>query len=398
MAPGCETGCALCGRLQAGVFAVIMYLLMMLSAAVVSYTATWGARYVGNRMELFSPIRSRDMHSTPVSRLGGLGIFAGFFVALLIASQSFFVKDIFRNNDAPWGILAGAAVIVLVGVADDLLDLRWWVKLIGQSAAALVVAIWGVRMTIIPFVPEPYVIESDAVSIALTAGLIVTTMNAFNFIDGLDGLAAGVAIIGGTAFFLTAYWVHRTAILLDRSDLATLLTAVLVGACIGFLPHNWFPAKIFMGDSGAMLIGLIMASAGIVSTGQITSGLYDRANGIPTIIPILLPFAVLFLPLLDLGLAVVRRTALGRSPWSADRGHLHHKLLDIGYSHRGAVILMYLWTCVLAFGGLALAIFQWQVVMAANVAAMTIMAGVTAWPYLRNRAPGLGPRSSAEDE
>lgn len=375
-----------------------MYLLMMLSAAVVSYTATWGARYVGNRMELFSPIRSRDMHSTPVSRLGGLGIFAGFFVALLIASQSFFVKDIFRNNDAPWGILAGAAVIVLVGVADDLLDLRWWVKLIGQSAAALVVAIWGVRMTIIPFVPEPYVIESDAVSIALTAGLIVTTMNAFNFIDGLDGLATGVAIIGGTAFFLTAYWVHRTAVLLDRSDLATLLTAVLVGACIGFLPHNWFPARIFMGDSGAMLIGLIMASAGIVSTGQITSGLYDRANGIPTIIPILLPFAVLFLPLLDLGLAVVRRTALGRSPWSADRGHLHHKLLDIGYSHRGAVILMYLWTCVLAFGGLALAVFQWQVVMVVNVAAATVMAGVTAWPYLRNRAPGLGPRSSAEEE
>ena len=99
-----------------------------------------------------------------------------------------------------------------------------------------------------------------------------------------------------------------------------------------------------MGDSGAMLIGLLMASAGVVSTGQITSGLYDRANGIPTIIPILLPFAVLFLPLLDLGLAVVRRTALGRSPWSADRGHLHHKLLDIGYSHRTAVILMYLWT------------------------------------------------------
>ena len=375
-----------------------MYLLMMLSAAVVSYTATWGARYIGNRMELFSPIRSRDMHTTPVSRLGGLGIFAGFFVALLIASQSFFVKDIFRNNDAPWGILAGAAVIVLVGVEDDLLDLRWWVKLIGQSAAARVGATWGVRMTFIPFIPEPYVIESDAVSIALTAGLIVTTMNAFNFIDGLDGLAAGVAIIGGTAFFLTAYWVHRTAVLLDRSDLATLLTAVLVGACIGFLPHNWFPAKIFMGDSGAMLSGLIMASAGIVSTGQITSGLYDRANGIPTIIPILLPFAVLFLPLLDLGLAVVRRTALGRSPWSADRGHLHHKLLDIGYSHRSAVILMYLWTCVLAFGGLALAVFQWQIVMAVNLAAMTLMAGVTAWPYLRDKAPGLGPRSSAEEE
>jgi UDP-GlcNAc:undecaprenyl-phosphate GlcNAc-1-phosphate transferase len=365
-----------------------MYLLMMLTAAVVSYAATWGARMVGNRLELFSPIRSRDMHSTPISRLGGLGIFAGVLVALLVASNSFFVKDIFRNNAAPWGILAGAALIVMVGVADDLLDLRWWVKLIGQSAAALVVAIWGVRMTIVPFIPEPIVVENPTLTIILTAGLIVTTMNAFNFIDGLDGLAAGVAIIGGVAFFLTAYWVHRNAPLTDFSDLATLLTAVLVGSCVGFLPHNWFPSKIFMGDSGAMLIGLLMASAGVVSTGQITSGLYDRANGIPTIIPILLPFAVLFLPLLDLCLAVVRRTALGRSPWSADRGHLHHKLLDIGYSHRGAVVLMYLWTCILAFGGLAFAIFPWQIVVAADVAATAIMAVVTAWPYLRTRAPG----------
>jgi UDP-GlcNAc:undecaprenyl-phosphate GlcNAc-1-phosphate transferase len=366
---------------------MIMYLLMMLTAALVSYAATWGARLVGNKMELYSPIRSRDMHSTPVSRLGGLGIFAGVTVALVTASNSFFVQDIFRNNTAAWGILAGAGVIVLVGVADDLLDLRWWVKLIGQSAAAVVVATWGVRMTVIPFIPEPLVIQNEAVSIVLTAGLIVTTMNAFNFIDGLDGLAAGVAIIGGAAFFLTAYWVHRTAVLLDRSDLATLLTAIVVGSCVGFLPHNWFPSKIFMGDSGAMLIGLIMASAGVVSTGQITSGLYDRASGIPTIIPILLPFAVLFLPLLDLCLAVVRRTALGRSPWSADRGHLHHKLLDIGYSHRGAVVLMYLWTCILAFGGLAFAIFPWHIVLAVDLAAAAIMAVVTAWPYLRHRGP-----------
>ncbi|HEY8702323.1 MAG TPA: MraY family glycosyltransferase [Arthrobacter sp.] len=365
---------------------MIMYMLMALTAAVVSYSATWGARLVGNRLELFLPIRSRDMHSTPVSRLGGVGIFCGFLAALVVASQSFFVKDIFRGNFSPWGVLAGALVIVLVGLADDLLDLRWWVKLIGQSAAAFVVAIWGVRMTIVPFVPEPIHIENHTVSVVLTAGLIVTTMNAFNFIDGLDGLAAGVAIIGGAAFFLTAYWVHRNAILTDYSDLATLLTALVVGSCVGFLPHNWFPSKIFMGDSGAMLIGLLMASAGVVATGQISSGLYDRANGISTVIPILLPFAVLFLPLLDLGLAVVRRTARGRSPWSADRGHLHHKLLDIGYSHRTAVILMYLWTCVLAFGGLAFAVFPWQIVLALDLFATLMMGLVTAWPYLSRRS------------
>lgn len=364
---------------------MIMYLLMTLTAAVVSYAATWGARLIGNRLELFSPIRSRDMHSHQVSRLGGLGIYAGFLVALVVASQSFFLKDIFRGNASPWGVLAGATVIVIVGLADDLLDLRWWVKLIGQSAAALVVAIWGVRVTIVPFIPEAIRIENNVVSIVLTAGLIVTTMNAFNFIDGLDGLAAGVAIIGGAAFFLTAYWVHRTAVLLDRSDLATLLTAIVVGGSMGFLLHNWFPAKIFMGDSGAMLIGLLMASAGVVSTGQITSGLYDRLNGIPTIIPILLPFAVLFLPLLDLCLAVVRRTAVGRSPWSADRGHLHHKLLDIGYSHRTAVVLMYLWTGILAFGGLAFVVFPWQMVLAADLLATLVMALITAWPYLSRK-------------
>jgi UDP-GlcNAc:undecaprenyl-phosphate/decaprenyl-phosphate GlcNAc-1-phosphate transferase len=364
-----------------------MYLLMMLTAAVVSYAATWGARLIGNRLELFSPIRSRDTHSHQVSRLGGLGIYAGFLVALIVASQSFFVKDIFRGNSSTWGVLAGATLIVIVGLADDLLDLRWWVKLIGQCAAALVVAIWGVRMTIVPFIPDPIKVDSEVVHIVLTAGLIVTTMNAFNFIDGLDGLAAGVAIIGGVAFFLTAYWVHRSAVLLDYSDLATLLTAIVVGSCVGFLPHNWFPSKIFMGDSGAMLIGLLMASAGIVSTGQITSGLYDRANGIPTIIPILLPFAVLFLPFLDLCLAVVRRTALGRSPWSADRGHLHHKLMDIGYSHRTAVLLMYMWTCILAFGGLAFAVFPWHLVLAADLLATLVMGLITAWPYLSRRGP-----------
>jgi UDP-GlcNAc:undecaprenyl-phosphate GlcNAc-1-phosphate transferase len=206
-------------------------------------------------------------------------------------------------------------------------------------------------------------------------------MNAVNFIDGLDGLAAGVAAIGGVAFFLTAYWVHRNATLTDRSDLAALLMAIIVGCCIGFLPHNWFPAKIFMGDSGAMLLGLVMASAGVVSTGQISSGLYDRANGIPTIVPILLPFAILSLPLLDLGLAVLRRTARGQSPWSADRGHLHHKLIELGHTHRTAVLMMYVWTCILAFGGLAFAIFPWQMVLTVDIVAALIMAGVTAWPY-----------------
>ncbi|MBO9704609.1 MraY family glycosyltransferase [Arthrobacter sp. Y-9] len=365
---------------------MIMYSLMALTAMVVSYFATWLARSLGNRYELFTPIRLRDQHTKPVPRLGGLGIFAGVLVALLVASQSFFVKDIFKGNASPWGVLAGAAVIVLVGLLDDLIDLKWWIKLLGQFGAGLVVAVWGVRMTVIPFFGEPIHLTSYPLSVAVTAFLIAVTMNALNFIDGLDGLAAGVSIIGGSAFFLMAYWVHRNAVLLDYSDLATLLTAVIVGSCLGFLPHNWYPARIFMGDSGAMLIGLLMASAGIVATGQVGSGLYERVNGLPTVLPLLLPFMVMAVPLLDLISAVVRRTARGRSPWAADRGHLHHKLLDLGHSDRSAVLLMYAWTAVLAYGCAAMAFFPWGTVVTVVLILCAILTAMTLKPRLARSA------------
>ncbi|HEY8294458.1 MAG TPA: MraY family glycosyltransferase, partial [Micrococcaceae bacterium] len=291
-----------------------MYLLMMALAAIVSFAATSGARRVALRYNVSTPIRARDVHSDLVPRLGGVGIFAGFVVALLVASKSYFVSEIFKDTFAPWGILIGAAIVMAVGVVDDVVDLRWWVKLLGQIAAALVVALWGVRLTVIPFVPAPIAVSSRVVQILLTVFLILVTINAINFVDGLDGLAAGVAAIGGAAFFICSYWVHRNALLPNYSDLATLLMALLVGACLGFLPHNAHPAKIFMGDSGAMLIGLLMASGGIVASGQIFSGLYNRANGLPSFMPVVLPIAILVVPLLDLGLAVLRRTAAGRSP------------------------------------------------------------------------------------
>jgi UDP-GlcNAc:undecaprenyl-phosphate GlcNAc-1-phosphate transferase len=362
-----------------------IYLLMLGLAALISYFCTWGARKIALRFKVYAPIRSRDVHSDLVPRLGGLGIFAGFALTLLVASQTYFVKEIFKDTIAPWGILAGAVVIMIVGVIDDIFDARWWVKLLGQIAGATIVAAWGVRMSVLPFIPGPLPIESRVVQVLLTVFLIVVTMNAINFIDGLDGLAAGVAVIAGIAFFVCSYWVRRNALLPDYSDLATLLMALMVGACLGFLPHNFHPAKIFMGDSGSMLIGLLMASAGMSATGQIFSGLYDRANGLPTVMPIILPIAILMVPMLDLGLAVVRRTAAKRTPWSADRGHLHHKLIDLGYSHRHAVSMMYLWTFVLAFGGIAFAFLPWQLVIVIDTLAVLLLGAFTALPYFRGR-------------
>lgn len=357
-----------------------IYLLMMALAAVLSYAGTWGARSLARKFEVYTPIRDRDVHSDRVPRLGGLGLFVGFAVALLVSSQTYFVKGIFGSG-APWGVLLGAAIVVAVGIIDDIIDLRWWVKLIGQVAGASAVALWGVKLFVFPWPGKPLSIEAPTLRIFLTVFFIVLVMNAFNFVDGLDGLAVGVAGIGGLAFFIASYWVRRSSAATDWYDLSTLLMALLVGICLGFLIHNWHPAKIFMGDSGSMLIGLLMASASIAALGYdpatVSSGFYNRVGGVSAIVPIVLPIAILLVPLLDLGLAVIRRTMAGRSPFSADRGHLHHRLLDLGYSHRGAVILMYSWTFVLAFGGIAFAFFPWQWVIAVDLVAAVVMAWIT---------------------
>ncbi|NYE94808.1 UDP-GlcNAc:undecaprenyl-phosphate GlcNAc-1-phosphate transferase [Psychromicrobium silvestre] len=356
-----------------------IYLLMMALAAVLSYAATWGARGLARKFQVYTPIRERDVHSDRVARLGGVGLFVGFAVVLVVASNTYFVKGIFKDTFGPWGILIGAAIVVAVGIVDDVIDLRWWIKLLGQIAGALVVATWGVRMLVFPWPGGPLPIDSKPLQFILTVFFIVLVMNAFNFIDGLDGLAVGVAAISGLAFFLGSYWVRRSSGVTDWSDLSTLLMALLVGICVGFLVHNWHPAKIFMGDSGSMLIGLIVASGSIAALGQkvVGNGFYDRIGGVSAIVPIVLPVAILLVPLLDLSLAVVRRTMAGRSPFAADRGHLHHRLLDLGYSHRGAVLLMYAWTFVMAFGGIAFAFFRWQLVIIVDLIVVSLMVLIT---------------------
>ena len=186
-------------------------------------------------------------------------------------------------------------------------------------------------------------------SVILTVLLIVVTVNAINFIDGLDGLAAGIIGIGSLAFFAFAYLlsVDRG---IDRATTAALLSAVLAGICAGFLPHNFNPARIFMGDSGSMLSGLLLSASVITLTGKIDPYAVGDAALLPVLMPLLLPFAVLAVPLIDLLLAVVRRTRARRSPFAPDKEHLHHRLLEIGHSQRQAVLIMYLWAGALAVG------------------------------------------------
>jgi UDP-GlcNAc:undecaprenyl-phosphate GlcNAc-1-phosphate transferase len=324
------------------------YLLAMVIAAAVSFVLSVVVWRLGLRFKLYPTIRERDVHQTPTPRLGGVAMWAGVVVALLAAWFVFplisgvdYFRLVFADPGPPLAILGAATIIVVIGVVDDLYDLDWMTKLAGQIIAAGVLAWQGVQLVSLP-IGGSLAIGSPYMSLILTILAVVLVMNAVNFIDGLDGLVAGVTIIANGVFFVYSFVISITIGQTEYFNLAALLTAVLIGACLGFLPLNWHPARLFMGDAGALLTGLIMATSAISVTGQIDPATISRSA--------LLPFAVLVVPLLDFGLAVLRRVSAGKSPFTADRKHLHHRLLDMGHSHFQAVLIFYSWTLVVSVG------------------------------------------------
>jgi UDP-GlcNAc:undecaprenyl-phosphate GlcNAc-1-phosphate transferase len=355
---------------------VRVYLLVMAIAAAVTFLATPLASELARLTRATTPVRDRDVHTVPTPRLGGVAMLAGFVVAMVFATQMPFLSGVFELPNQALGIMGGAVLVCLLGVADDIWDLDWATKLAGQVLAAGVMAWQGVQL--ITFPVFGLTIGSSRLSLIATILVVVVCINAVNFVDGLDGLAAGLIAIGGSAFFVYTYLLTRDATPVDFSNLATLVTAALVGICLGFLPHNFNPAKIFMGDSGAMLLGLLVAAAAIVVTGQIGVGTTTRRVQFPAFLPIVLPIAVLLLPLLDMVLAVTRRVRAGNSPFKPDRLHMHHRLLGLGHSHRRAVVIMYLWTAVFAFGAAALALFSTTAVLVAVGVGVVVAAVVTA--------------------
>lgn len=341
------------------------YLLIALVAAIITYLATPLARHAAFRMGAVTAPRERDIHTTPIPRLGGLAIYAGLLGSFWLASMIPFLEPVFHQTNSILAVLVGGGIIVAVGIIDDIYDIPAWTKLAGQVLGAVVMAGLGVQFYSMPL--GGLTVGSGRLSMLVTTIVVVVLINCVNFIDGLDGLAAGVIAIGAIAFFIYTYDLSRTASPSDFSSTGSLITAALVGVCLGFLPHNFHPARIFMGDSGAMLLGLVLSAAMIVVTGQIDSTVVLQRQTIPVLLPILVPLAVMAVPLVDLILAVVRRSSRGQSPFAADKEHLHHKLLELGHSHRGAVLLMYAWTAVIALGTAALMWFPtvWAVTLTA---------------------------------
>ncbi len=336
------------------------YLLTLCITAAVTYLLTGPVRKFAIVAGAMPEIRARDVHREPTPRLGGIAMFFGLCAGLLVADHLTNLNQLFEKSNEPRALLSGAALIWLIGVLDDKFEIDALIKLGGQMIAAGVMVMQGLTILWLPIPGVGSVALTQWQGTLLTVALVVITINAVNFVDGLDGLAAGMVCIAAAAFFLYAYRIWYSYGI-EAAAPATLFSAILMGMCLGFLPHNMHPARIFMGDSGSMLIGLVLAAGAISITGQVDPDALQLFAGsekeavhqtVPVYIPLLLPLTIIAVPAADLILAIVRRTWRGQSPFAADRGHLHHRLLEIGHSHSRAVLIMYFWSALIGFGAL----------------------------------------------
>lgn len=342
------------------------YALIFLVAVSGSFLLTPVARRIALRVGAVATPRDRDVHSVDTPRLGGVALFGGFVVTIEVAKRLPSLSQTFAGSEVNGVMLAGF-LLCLLGALDDRFELDSLTKLAGQiSAAGVMVLVGGVQL--IQFSP-PWT-NNDTVflgrdnGVPLTILLTVLTINAVNFIDGLDGLAAGVTAISALAFFAFSYRLGSSPYI-SVAAAPTLLAAALAGTCIGFLPHNFAPARVFMGDSGSMLVGLILSAVAVTSVEHIDTSV-DNTHlfALPLTLTVLIPLSVLALPFLDLVLAVVRRLLRGRSPFSPDKQHLHHRLMQLGHSHRRAVLLLWFWSALVGFGGVAMSMWATTSVVA----------------------------------
>ncbi|GAB3276925.1 glycosyltransferase family 4 protein [Parasphingorhabdus pacifica] len=364
------------------------YLLVSLTAAAVTFLLTGLIRLFAIRVGAVAYPRQRDVHLKPMPRMGGVAIYGGVLAAMFLASNLPALSRSFDYSKDSLAVVLAGGLIVLVGALDDRFELDSLTKLAGQVTAAGILVLMGVQWFSF-WVPwgssndqlgQWVVLGSDQGQL-LTVLLTVAMINAMNFVDGLDGLASGIGLIAASATCIFCLG------LLDRhgGDVTAyppaLIAATIAGACLGFLPFNFQPARIFMGDSGSMLIGLMLATASTTASGKLDySGLKDT---VALLSPLLVVAAVLFVPLLDLSLAVVRRTRAGKSPFHADKMHLHHRLLEIGHSQRRAVLLIYLWAAVIALGTVSLTLFNTAVVAWVAGSGVLVAGIISAVPRLR---------------
>jgi len=315
------------------------YLFVIAAAAFITLILTPLVRAWSVRRGLVDEPGGRKVHTHAISRLGGIAMFAGFAAAVAVEAvgERYFGWGgaLLAPGSGVWGVLAGLVIIFTVGVVDDIYTLTPGPKFLGQIVAATIVIAAGLR---IDFIGNPFgggLIALGYLGIPVTLLYIVGFTNVINLIDGLDGLAAGVSAIAATSFLVLAAQSNRLE--------AAALAAALIGACLGFLRYNFHPASIFMGDSGAMFLGFALASISLL-------GVMKSVAAITLVVPLL----IIGVPIFDTASAIVRRVKHKRPIQEADKGHIHHRLLGRGFDQRQTVIIIYVWSAVLAVGGYAM--------------------------------------------
>ena len=320
------------------------YLVTLLLAAALCYVVTPFVRIWASKFGAVAHIRSRDIHTTPTPRWGGLAMWISMALTLAMVNHLSLVGKSFGRESL--GIFTAATLLLIIGLIDDRYELDALTKLAGQALSAGILLLFGIQVLWIPI--NGVITLPPSIGQLATVIIVLVTINAVNFIDGLDGLAAGIVAISGAAFFAFAYLL-AVVYGFNRAGAPSLITAVIIGVCVGFLPHNVHPAKIFMGDSGSMFLGLLLAASAITLTGQIDPNAISAEKLGPTLLPLALPFAVLAIPLIDLFWAIFRRLRAGQSPFSSDKEHLHHRILRAGNSHLRTAVILYFWTATIAF-------------------------------------------------
>ncbi len=329
------------------------YLLICVVAGIVTFVTTPAVRWAATRFGAVTPVRGRDVHSVPIPRLGGVAMLVGFGIAELVASRLPYLSELFHGPGRSQliSVFVAAVLITAIGALDDFRGLDPLTKLAGQAIAAGVMAYGGVLLVSLP-IANTYTVLPEPVLVCLTIFIVLAMTNAVNFADGLDGLAAGFVAIAASAFFLWAYSYAPHYEPGGAFSTAAFLSAATIGCCLGFLPHNFHPAKLFMGDAGSLLLGLLVSASTITVTGHFDPSADVSGNQATFAfwLPIALPLLILALPVLDVILAIIRR---GPKFWRPDAKHLHHRMLQMGHPHRRAVLLLYLWSASIALGVLS---------------------------------------------
>ena len=373
---------------------MLRYLAVFAAAAAASAVATPLVRKLAQRFGAIDRPSDRKVHPKPTPTLGGLALFAAFGVALAVAyAIPEFRRAIFATSSEPLGALLAGAVVVALGAYDDVRDLSVPAKIAGQVLAAGLMILLGIQLVFFWFPGQGVLSLSSDLGVPLTILWVLAMVNAVNLVDGLDGLAGGVVAIAAVAFFSFSFVSERA--IGEVPTAASLLSAIAAGAAIGFLPYNFHPARIFMGDSGSMLLGVILAAATISGVGRTVTA-PPESDLAALAIPVIVPALILAVPFIDVLFAIGRRMRRRRPLTHADKEHIHHRLLEIGHTHRGAVLLMYFWSALLAGAALAITFVNNRAGGIASLLLAVVIFLVTLLPRLRRpslAAPPVGERA-----